>query len=229
MVSARDGLTVADRLIATALRAAGDPWTYDPIRKTYRDPVTGRFLSPSVRVDLRDDYIERRRSGVESLTTGLEHGAYTPDEWRQAMRTEVKKIYTVQYAFGRGGVKQMDRADRRAVGRLVRSQDTYLKRFAEAIEADTLSPAQIANRAQMYLESATQAHEAGLVAAYAGLELSQKPGDGQTECKARCKCYLEISEDDAAWRVRWHRTARESCADCLRLGATWNPLVIAKP
>lgn len=203
-------------------------WQWSEDVKRYRDPATGRFLSASKTVGLRDDFLERRRSATDDLATNLASGDLSVQRWERDMRTVVKQTFGVQYAFGRGGTNAMTADDWRAAGVLVTEQNGYLRGFAEDVAAGMLSPEQIAARSALYLGSSVRAYEQGRAAAFGGLVLPAHPGDGSSECKASDRCSWSIVETESEYRCTWKRSAQESCVTCVRRASEWSPLVIAR-
>ena len=121
----------------------------------------------------------------------------------------------------------MTQADYGRLGNMLRNQYGFLDRFAQEIAAGNISQAQIAARAKMYFASATQAFERAQ-AAGRGIQLSQYPGSGQTQCMSNCKCSLRFEEKETTWEVTWRLGVAEHCDDCVALASSWNPLVVPK-
>lgn len=191
-------------------------WAYETDTRRYRDLETGRFLSASAQVELRDD-----------LAQMVTAGDLTPGAWEIEMRARVKLVTTTQYAFGRGGVQALTHEDRVAIGALGWAQFGFLHVFAGDIADGGLSAAQTAARAQLYFGSATSAYEQGPAAAHGGLVLPHYPGDGSTACLGNCRCHVSVNETDDAWEATWH-TAGNACAGCASRAAEWSPLVVPK-
>lgn len=201
-------------------------WVYDEASHRYRDVASGRYLSPSAAVGLRDDFQQRQRSVLSALADRLAAEDLTVQQWEARMRTAVRSLHSVEYVFGRGGVHALTTADREALQGLVAEQWGYLHGFAEDVRAGRLTLAQIKARAGLYAASSRGAYERGRAAGY-GLALPAYPGQG-TECMANCRCTWAIRETEAEYRCTWVRHASDSCATCLQRAAAWAPLVIAK-
>ena len=199
-------------------------WIYDRQKAIYRKGNRG--LAPSKIVNARNDAIAASMPGVDVLTARLASGSITVQQWTAAMREQIKTAYTQQYILGRGGVGAMSQADYGRIGGMLTEQYRYLDQFAREIAQGKLSPGQIAMRARMYMDSATQAYERGRAAAR-GLRLPAYPGDGATRCRTRCKCRWDIKETEAGYVCYWRLGRAEHCDDCLRNAAIYNPLTIA--
>lgn len=202
-------------------------WQYDEASHRYRDVATGRYLSPTASLSLRDDFQDRQRATLTRLADRLASQDMSVQQWEAAMRTAVRQIHSVEYAYGRGGVNAMTAADDLALRSLVADQWAYLHTFAESARAGLLTPAQIAARAQQYAASSRQSYERGHAAAW-GVDLPAYPGQN-TVCKASCRCSWSITETADEFRCTWVRHASDSCSTCLSRAAQWAPLVISKP
>lgn len=109
-------------------------------------------------------------------------------------------------------------------------QAYYYKQFGQDILAGRLSLAQIADRFRLYAHSISGQYEKGRVWAYGKgrLVLPTVPRAGGTACGTNCKCHLNIREFSNRWEVRWVRTAKESCTDCVYYGTAWQPYTVYK-
>lgn len=130
------------------------------------------------------------------------------------------------YLLGLGGVGHFDDSAKVTFNDFLRDQLSYYTGFGQAILAGNLSLAQIADRFRLYAQANRRAYEQGRLAAY-GLRLYPTPGNG-TECGNNCKCWLNIREFRDRWEVRWVRTAKESCTDCIYYGTNWQPYTVYK-
>lgn len=202
-------------------------WEYDDTVKRYRDRNTGRFLSPERIIRVRDQYQTARQQIGVDLAGQLANGDITIQRWVADMRQSVKETYIAEYMLARGGRHNMTQSDWGRLGNMLRNQYGYLDRFAQEIAAGNLSQAQIAARAKMYFASATQAFERAQ-AAGRGIQLSQYPCSGQTQCMSQCKCSLRFEEKETTWEITWRLGVAEHCDDCVALASSWNPLVVPK-
>lgn len=204
-------------------------WTYDerPSVRRFRDKTSGRFVSATKVIDLRDGFQERRRSDVAALTRQLADQSISVQEWERRMTDAVRQLHTAEYALGRGGLNAMTAADWTAAADLVEQQRGYLRGFAEDVAAGRLSEAQITARAKLYYGAAVGAYERGRASAF-GVSLPAYPCDGGTACKSACRCRWQLVDKGAEIHATWKRSASESCSGCKSRAASWSPLVIAK-
>lgn len=198
-------------------------WTYNRQQAIYRKGNRG--ITPLAVVNARNAAITASMPGADALTARMVTGAITLQDWQAGMREQIKTLYLQQYMLGRGGLDAMTQADYGRVGGMLTEQYRYLDNFAREIAQGKLSPAQIAMRARMYLDSSTQAYERGKAAAR-GLRLPAYPGDGGTRCRTKCKCRWDIRNTEAGYVCYWRLGHAEHCEDCVRNAAMWNPLVI---
>lgn len=144
-----------------------------------------------------------------------------------SMRDALRDTYAAEYMAGKGGRNAMTQADWGRLGHMLREQYVYLNEFATEVADGKLSQAQIAARANLYFNSATQAFERGRVAVR-GISLPAMPGDGSSECRSNCKCRWEIEETATEWRCTWVLSAAEHCPTCNERASKWAPLIIRK-
>lgn len=203
-------------------------WEFSEIARRYRSKETGRFLSPSSAISLRDDFQQRRRSDIDALTRRLADQDITVQQFETEMQVLIKQTFGVQYAYGRGGRNAMTADDFTALDTLIRDQYQYLRAFAQDIAAGKLSEAQITARAGLYHGSSVRAYEQGKAASW-GLQLPHYPADGSTPCKSACRCRWDIADRGDEIHATWHlQSGGESCPGCKSRAASYAPLVIAK-
>lgn len=202
-------------------------WTYSRSARRFRDAATGRFLSASKAIDLRDGFQERRRSDVAALTRQLADQSLSVQDWERQLAQAIREIHTAQFAFGRGGLNAMTPADWAAAADLVETQRAYLRGFARDVAAGLLSEAQITARAKLYYGSSVHAYERGRASAF-GVSLPAYPADGSTPCKSSCRCRWQLADKGDEIHATWKLQAGESCSGCKSRAASWSPLVISK-
>jgi hypothetical protein len=202
-------------------------WEWNGASRRYRNKTTGRYLSASSSVDLRDDVVVRLRSEAADLARRLSAEEITVQEWESLMQRAIREVNSVQFAFGRGGRNAMADADRQALAELVNVQQGFLRQFAEDIADGALSEAQIAARSKLYQASSVQAYEQGRASAW-GVSLPAHPGDGSTPCKANCRCHWSIQDAGDEIHATWKLGGSEHCSTCKSRASTWAPLVITK-
>jgi len=187
--------------------------------------------------------LEKYQAGFRDRVNGLEQrlrrGELTLAEWETAFRDELRDLHVNATVIARGGDRgAVTQSEWGRVGGTIRAQYRWLHGFALDIQRrgyDNLtgagefpSEAYMRWRSGLYAGSGRAAYYRGRVR---GL-LSIVPGDGQTACGSSCRCILEFEEGDQPWivHVRWvvdHDA--ESCPDCLRLAAEWDPYVLELP
>ena len=222
-----DSAAKAQRGVRRKLEPGENPWEYVEGAKRYRDKVTGRWLSQSRMVAMRDDYVTAYQSRIATLADRVMSGDMTLQQWERGMRREMKALHTGQYELGRGGRKAMTKTDWSSLGGTMKAQYTHLSSFTADIAAGKLSPAQVSARSQLYVNAATVSYERGRAAGHK-LVLPGYPGDGKTVCRANCKCFWDIREREDAWDCYWTLGQAEHCEDCLSRSATWAPYTYPK-
>lgn len=170
-------------------------WLPAPLFR-YRDKDTGQFASADDVYDWGLISIREAQDDARLFAGLLADGSIDVGEWERRMRDVVKGEYVRQYLLGRGGREQMVAADYGSIGGMLAEQYGWLDDFAAEIAAGELSEAQIAQRADMYLNSSREAFE-------------------------RAK---ERAQKEETKEMRWNLTAAESCPDCVKLaGMGWQP------
>lgn len=202
-------------------------WIWDAQRGRYRNERTGRLVSAARVQALRDRLLDSAVFLFRSLADRLAERKLDVSDWERAMRAAIKAIFGAQYALGRGGLKAMQSDDWQRLGDLVDEQYGFLGGFVSDIVAGKLSTPQIKIRAELYVGSSVQAHEAGKAAAW-NVDLPAQPGDGSSECLAndRCSWHLRRRKDgnvEATWVADLDR---RTCKTCRGRARRWNPLVL---
>jgi hypothetical protein len=100
------------------------------------------------------------------------------------------------------------------------TQNSYAIGFMLAL--DKLTVDQAMARAASYLPAIL--HVYSDLQVYDMPELPVMPGDGQTICRAWCKCQLRIAKSGNDYDVYWQLGVAEHCEDCVQLSELWNPL-----
>lgn len=204
------------------------PWQWDDASKRYRNTATGRYISQKAAVALRDQYIDARMSDMDGLTRRLVDKQINVQQWTLEMRQQVKDTYINEYMLARGGRNNMTQADWGRVGAMLKEQYRYVDGFARDIDAGKVSGGQIRTRARMYVDSATQAFERAKTESRGMPRLPAYPGDGQTQCRANCRCAWDIVDAEDHWEATWSLGVSEHCQDCVANAGRWNPLIIPK-
>lgn len=212
-------------------------WTWDGRARRYRltqegaeelGQRAGTFVSEGKRLQLRDEYIAKKKPMVNQLAADLASGDINVQQWTLAMREQTKNAFINEYMLARGGRNAMTQSDWGYIGNRLRFQYERLQNFAEQVKNGNYSEKQIAMRSRLYVEASSQAYERGNQAARGMPDLPQQPGDGRTKCLTNCKCYWKIIETDTQWLCYWTLRPAEHCPDCLANADKWNPLVFEK-
>lgn len=218
----------ADRLLASVLTKDGPAWTYSEEARAYRETSTGRFMTATTRLELRDEVVKRQGDRMRATTERLNAGEITPAAYEKSMQAQIKSAQIQNYSFGRGGIASLTDTDKQTIAADIETQHKYLAGFRADIEAGTLSDDAILARANLYGSAGTGAYEKGKASAYGMPALSQYPGDGQTICKVSCACSLDIVETDSGWNVTWELGGAQHCEDCSGQARKWSPLSVAR-
>ncbi len=216
------------------LQAGPLGWVWEIVTKRYRSTVTGRFLSREEVVNLAMESTGHGAAAARTVSELAARGHLAPEAWYERMRDEIRREIIRQYELGRGGRGMMTNADWGRVGAMSKEQYKHLRDMLAEVEAGTLSEAQLAARAEMYVRSATEAFSRA-TAVTVGLDpkrLPAHPGDGSTACLSNCQCIWIIEEvrgEDGellGWNCTWMLGAADHCDDCLGRAREWAPLFI---
>ena len=201
-------------------------WVWNQLTKRYRNSKTKKTISANTVLRLRDDFVDLKRDTFSSLTDDLINSRITVQEWLLDMRKRVRDVNNAQYMLARGGRNAMFQTDLDALSEVIKEQFDYLQKFGEEVRAGHLSASQIRARSELYIESATAAHERGKAASF-DIELPEYPADGSQICKARCRCRWEIDEKKDTIEAFWLlNVAAKHCDSCLANAAKWAPYTI---
>jgi hypothetical protein len=204
-----------------------DGFAWASSTKRYRNVATGRFIKGSTIQRLRDQFIAENQGIVRDLTTSLADGTRSTRQWESEVWTRIEIVFNAEFMAARGGRNALTDSDRNALARMLSSQRSYLRNFAEEIQRGTLSEAMIQARVKLYLNSARQAFEHGKASAW-NIVLPAYPADGSSECGANDRCWWEISGDSVRIEAHWRLSVAEHCGDCQDRASRWNPYVILK-
>lgn len=101
-----------------------------------------------------DTLLDGKARNIGQLAEGLRSGTLSLSEWQTAMMTEIKDAHLIGAAMERGGWANMTQSDFGRVGRLVRDEYDYLRKFGDAIAAgDVPLDGRFVRRAQLYGEA----------------------------------------------------------------------------
>lgn len=202
-------------------------WIWDAGLGRYRNARTGRLI-PAGRIQaMRDRLVDSAMLLFGSLADRLAEAKLDVGAWERAMREAIKSIFGAQYLLGRGGINAMQSADWDRLAELVQEQYGFLGGFTDEVAAGKLSAPQVTIRAQLYVGSSVQAHEAGKAAAW-DVDLPAQPGDGSSECMANDRCSWQLRRrKDGAVEATWVADLdKRTCKTCRKRAKDWNPLVL---
>lgn len=192
------------------------------------DPVTGEYVDGAERITQAElaafmaDFRRARQLDAAALAESVANGDLSEAKWLDAMQKLLKDQAIIEYAAGKGGIKQLTKRDYGIIGRFLKDQYKFLRGFRADLK--TLSPSQIAARAKQYMRSMRAIFERGKSEARGIPKLPFYPGSGATPCLGACLCFLEYVRDGKDWLVYWRLGGNENhCDRCPQLAGEWNP------
>lgn len=202
---------------------------YQRVRGSGPEPTVLRELTPGP--EHRDRFLTHpdAQTFVNETVDALGRGDISIQRWRMDFRRELRKAYTAEYLYGKGGVGAMTAADRGRLGGMLAEQYKWMDKFAAEMAQGNLSPVQVKARMGMYFSSSRESYERSRTASWGMPRLPAYPGDGSTQCRVNCQCSWRIAESETAWEAVWELGAAEHCPDCLQRAERWAPLIIPKP
>lgn len=136
-------------------------YQYDEASGRYRSRTTGRFVSrAAVRAEL-DRVIERNASAMQTLGRQLQERTISVARFELQMRERIKAMHMASAAAARGGWGQMSPSANGKVGRELRDQYAYLRRFArEVVSGTQRRDGTLLARINLYARAARSTYEA---------------------------------------------------------------------
>ena len=203
-------------------------WVWNQTTKRYRNTDTGEIIAERKLIEIRDLLIVLWLERVQRLSQNLADGALTVQEWLLSMRREVFSVFADEYMLAKGGWNAMYPADIQTLQLILGEQYGYLQGFATDVQRGDLSQSQISARSELYMGSATQAHERGKARRH-NLILPAYPADGSQICLSNCRCRWDIRETDEKWDATWVLDpGAEHCATCESNASVWAPFTVFK-
>ncbi|MEW5859795.1 MAG: hypothetical protein AB1861_20820 [Cyanobacteriota bacterium] len=120
----------------------------------YRNKETGRFISKEAVYTLTQKRIEYVKGDLGSVGQLLLDGKINLKTWQQQTAETLKILHTQQYLLGVGGQKALKKSDYLEIGRELKNQYQYLRKFAVDLTQGKMSPAQFNARLSMYGDAA---------------------------------------------------------------------------
>ena len=197
-------------------------WYGHPVYR-YRNDENGRFVGERTLWRYSRDSIEN------SITPIADWATLSPQNWYDNMRQAIQDETIRQYALALGGKQQFSADDLRILDSIIADQVHYLDGMLADIEAELLSPAQIAARSKMYLRSTNEAFERAAARTRGLPEMPMYPGEGLTPCLTNCGCHwsYHFRPSKGTWECFWTMNpALENCRGCIENATQWSPLII---
>lgn len=185
--------------------AARIRWDETTGRWVYVD--TGQPVPDALVLEEVGRLIDAAEAEVSALTEDLYAGDITIDEWEIAVTQTLKDAHIAQAALARGGMAFMTPDDYQMVEETLQDEMTFLDKFGRDIVLG-LSLAMALQRIRQYGNASQQSYWQqwnNAVANQVGTALSslppltRMPGDGSTECRGHCRCYLSHDIDGIYW------------------------------
>lgn len=180
--------------------------------KADKTPPPGPALSQRI--------VAQYSAQMQVLAEQAAKGDLSAADFETQMQALIKQAAQAQAQAG-GAISATDQA---RIDQDVQEQFKYLDGFVRAI--GDLSPEAAQARADMYARSARSQYWKQACP----VDLPIYPGDGQTNCKTACDCYLEIDTESKAGAclVTWQiGNTNTPCSTCAELARTWRPLEVA--
>jgi hypothetical protein len=201
-------------------------WSFDKAANRYRDE-RGRFLSAKSVQALVDGRIGKLDTTLRRYTRMLVDGSITLDQWQGSMREAIKAAHIQATIIGNGGRESMGSAEYGRIGQRLRQEYAYLQQFASDLLEQRVSAPMALARASLYANSVRgsfwegqsirqEKQGYGLMqrvldpgaqhcqdcldyAARGIVPIGSVPLPGQRcACRARCRCFVRFSRQQAA-------------------------------
>ncbi len=140
-------------------------WIYERGTGRYRNLKTGRFLSRNAVLGLVQGRINSLSSDIFQSGDDLITGRLTLNDWQRNVAEDLKKLWIQQFALGKGGVDRVTPEEWLSMGRVLKAQYAYLRRFAGDIATGRISEAQLQARLRLYVQASSFGFWAGQDAA----------------------------------------------------------------
>lgn len=176
---------------------------------------------------VEDDFRQR----VTVLAEQLAAGRITLEQWKRAMRDEIRRYHLTAAILGAGGLALAGAAALLIARKRMVMQTKYFNAWAEQIERGVFpvdAAARLRQRAGLYAGAGQATFTESLFAAMGMPTLPAYPRDGQTDCRNNCLCHWQVTklEGRGNWDCKWVLGAAEHCDQCPRRALVWNPLMI---
>jgi hypothetical protein len=149
-------------------------YTWNASDGRYRDTKTGRYMPWKTINREMERELKAGRDNIRSLSEQYQRSEIRVEEWRRAVKAEIKQLHVKSAVMAKGGRGQMTPADYGRVGQRIRGQYQYLDRFSSEVQYGKQPlDGRFLRRADMYGSAARQTYQSGRAA--------QQKGVGKTE------------------------------------------------
>lgn len=191
---------------------------WDRIRRVFINPATNEVISQDEMLRVLG---ERAAASKAITSVAIEQalaGEISFSEMESIMAVEVRNLNIQLYSMGKGGISQISPLDREIMSGILTEEYTFMGNFVTDIQSGNLSPAQVSNRYDSYMEHSRQSFWEGSRAAAVAAGMTQErrvlnpaehcqdcigyaaqgwvrintlPRPGQaSECRSNCKCTI---------------------------------------
>lgn len=165
---------------------------------------------------------------IDELSTKMEDGTITPNQFERGMRRIIKESYPEALKRGKNDNDPLTQRETAVINRQIREQFEFLSNFVNDIKENDWLP-RYRSRAQQYASATTRPYSLGDVIRQAGkvIPLPSMPAEG-TICTSNCGCRWEIrvldgnNNFDAFWRLG----KNDNCQTCVQRARDWGPIRI---
>ena len=164
--------------------------------------------------------LQASKDVIDTIADMWDAGTISSDDWRLAMREELKLVYTVQYMRGRGGRGRMTPADWGRIGGMLKEQYGYLDAFAEQVAAGSLTVGQIKvrNGEMIGVFGDERGHHDHNETTNDPVELDRSRMYSNSAREAYERALGIVARDTGSTHEKWTLGATEqSCPDCIAL------------
>lgn len=161
---------------------------------------------------------------IDSMTTDLQEGIITADEWYTAMSETLTRFHLAAYMIGQGSAT-LAALELSQITPIIQAQLNWLDNFYLEIVSSIQWQLGFNARAALYAGAIKEAYWKGQTKI---LPLPAMPAQG-CQCGGNCGCFWDIRPLDEAkgdYLAFWMRTRQNSCQTCLERAAQWNPITI---
>ena len=199
-------------------------WIFDTSTFDYLNTETDRRLTEDERDSESDVLTDFLILGAIATSLRVAKKEITLNNWVGDMREDILVSRTTQYLFSKGGVNNLDGADRSVIAFQTNQQYNFLQNFATDLRDGRLTESQLLNRARMYIEASTASYERGKTATRTQLILPEYPADGSQDCISNCRCHWKITETETHYVCYWNLDPRaDHCNSCIDNASKWSP------